>query len=135
MRGMWAWIALWVAGCSAAGPEGGWVADRDVSTPEIAWSVGVVSESPNYIGGDIESGSDAFFLFEAGESFEIRLHVQNSTNPFDYIHLHLADGGQLGEELAPNDYEVLSNGLTGYWDLEKGREYLFEVHVPGGGFF
>jgi hypothetical protein len=134
----WVRAASWLvlASCTAEpSDDGGWVTDRDVSTPDIAWQVGVVTESPSYIGGDIVRGDDAFFQFEAGATFEIRLHVQNATNPFEYIHLHRADGDALGEELPANDYEVLSNGLTGWWDLEEGEAYFFEVHVPGGGFF
>jgi hypothetical protein len=117
-------------------PQSGWVADGDVSTPELAWSVGEVSDSPNYIGNTIDNNADdAFFLFKAGASFEIRLHVQNSTNPFEFIHLHEANPDGLGDEMVPSDYEELSNGLTGYWDIGEGLEYYLEVRVPGGGFF
>lgn len=138
-NGFFAMVLGLASGCGESSElpvvEGGWVSDRDTSSPELAWQVGPVDESPGYIGGDIEQGDVAYFLFEAATSFEIRLHVQNAPNGFEHIHLYEALDDSLGSEVEPGNYEVLENGLTGWYEVEQGHSYYFEIHVPGGGFF
>ena len=56
----WVRAASWVvlASCTAETPDdGGWVTDRDVSTPEIAWQVGVVTEVDEKQGIRVQVGA------------------------------------------------------------------------------
>ena len=64
-----------------------------------------------------------------------RHHVQPVGGNFDFIHLHDGTGLFFGTELPPIATTGQPGNIEGTWSVVTGQVYVFEVHVPGGGFF
>lgn len=116
-----------------------WTSDDTNVSPETAWPVGTVegrNDAPSYIQTILPSDEDsAYFVFRAGKDMNLPIHVQNSQNPFESMHLFDAAELCLGEEILQVNGDSGANFLDATFPVEEDQVYVLEIHVPGGGFF
>jgi hypothetical protein len=113
--------------------EADWYAEGDISTPETAWPVGVVTQDPGYFDYTMQADT-AFYVFRAGSTFTMALFM-NAIDDFDAVHLHDASGLVLGEILEPVRDESGGGIVDMAWDLQDQTIYALELVRAGGGFF
>ena len=115
--------------------QGMWLASgMDVSTPEVAFQAGIVSEDPVYIEADTDATGNAFYVFEAGDSWDITITLWGGDD-IEWVHMHDGTGLLFGDELTAVD-TVIENGMAaGTWSVVEGGIYVFEVHLQGIGYF
>lgn len=111
-------------------------------TPETAWQVGTVTEDPWYIGGRLDDVTgDAFWVLRTGPGVTSLAIPLRGLGVAEIEHLHLHDGEGLvfGAEVAPDRYEVGTDGgrmaIDATWTVLPDHVYVVEVHGSMGTFF
>lgn len=115
--------------------QGVWLASgMDIGSPEMAFQAGVVPTSPGYIEADTDDSGNAFYVFRAGDTFDISISLFGGDD-VEWIHMHDGDGLLFGDELTPVSVDLQPGSANGVWGVEEGGVYVFEVHLAGAGFF
>jgi len=117
-----------------------WTAPPGNVSPGQAYPMGVVNtddDAPTYIGTTLPDGADAaYWVFRTGPDAVIfQIHVQNSTNPFDSMHLHDGEDLCFGDEISPLSTEIEPHHIDARYVLDPEHVYVLEVTVPLGGWF
>jgi len=112
--------------------EADWISVGDIGTPDLAWPVGVVSDTLPYVEGTVpEATGNAYFSWHASADFQFDVDIYGVFGETEWVHLHRGDDLVFGDEIEPLE----STASSGSWQVEEDGIYILEVRVPGGGFF
>lgn len=110
-----------------------WQSMGDITTPEMAWRVGVATQNFPYVEGTAGDTGQGFFVFRAGPKLtELSVFATpNDAGVLTSMHIHDGTGLVFGDEIAADTLDM--DGGT--WTLIPGNVYVLEVVYPGAGFF
>jgi hypothetical protein len=115
---------------NADGDWGFGVVSPCCATPDTAYRVGLVTQDPGYVQGDIDTASLSFFyVFRTGPAYT-ELNWSGGID-MDYVHLYEGSGLVLGGLVTPS----ASTASTGTWSVSADSIYVLELHSKSGGFF